>query len=376
MQPGTACYEHEIHLNALFLWSAVLVKFLAWPIGLVLDLWGVRTISMLGCALFATGCLLLSLSSLRLDYLHYCGYIALTFGGTCVYIPSLLLCRVLPEVSSLVIAMMTAAFDLSALCFLILNKLHTLYNLKMQTLFAAYILVPVTAFLLVTTFYPDQRIPYRTGQPSAIKGIGEDSEDRHEQSIWSVLIRPDFWLLCLFTGAMTSRILYFIATLNLRLAQSTLQWSDQRALLVAFTQFFPLGGLIGITAIGQLMQSLSLASNTLILWLVLLFAWTPLIKRYDSGLQAACILIIALLRPYYYAVTNDLCARLFGGRLQGQIYGLVVLVTAIMNMSLLMIIYLGPSPKHWLVVLLWNGVRCCAYVAFLLPVYLAFKPGL
>jgi hypothetical protein len=333
--------------------------------GVVLDTYGPRTTSMLGCVVFAVGCLLLAASDLRLGWLHHLGYCVMAIGGVWVYVPTLQLCRILPELSGLMMAVMTSAFDASAVVFYVIGLVYKQLDgaVSLHHILAAYTVVPLIGFILVTSFYPDGDIPVAVRK----------NQIEPSKSIRKTLGSLDFWIVTIFTGISTSRFTHFLATFNIRLARTELSWTFQRSILEGFQTFLPLAGLISTTAVGQLLHSFPLSVNMSLLWVGIVLLWEPLINSRAHDMQTASVLLCSLLRPFYYAVHNQLCERLFGNGRLGYTYGLVLLISALINMSFTYIVYDSEQLRCWFAVQLWNAVNLGSKLSILLPVYLYYR---
>lgn len=370
MHAGTSCFHHELRLNGVYFVSALVGQLAGMPVGILLDRVGPRITSMLGCLIFAMGCLVLAFSDLHLGWMHHIGYSVLTIGGLCVYLPTLQLVRILPDLTSLIMAVMTSAFDVSAIAFYVVSLLYGYFEgkISVHSLLAGYTIVPVTGFILVTSFYPGGRIPVfiANGKKKTASPIGPSS-------LRGILKSLDFWMVALFTGIFSTRFTHFFSTFNIHLSRSGLPWSFQRTILKDFYSFLPLGGIVGMTAIGQLLHSCPLWLNLTVLWLLIAIWWEPMIsnRTYDS--VASSVLLFCLLRPYYYGTHNLLVEKLFGKGPIGRTYGVLLLVSALINIMITYSIYDTDQLRFYLNVQVWRGLRLLAKITFLLPLYLLYK---
>lgn len=411
-QLGNACYEREVLLNGIFFISSSITKLCALPVGLAIDVWGPRLTTMLGCVIFAVGCVLLALSNFSLGPLHYVGYVVLSVGGTCVYFPSLAMGRILPRMEGLASAALTVAFDVSAIVFYLLGWIVTPTR-SLGSVMACYLIVPVLAFVLVTSFYPSGLIPAlwrRRREPKAIRGGGKPERHRFapllrrtdslagfnsnvhtmmsysEQdhlaaggrrsalALWGRLLASwEFWLVAVFVGTISGRFVQFLSTLTLRLARLALPWEEQRALLDGYQTFLPLGGLIIMTAAGQLLLSYSLATNTAIVWVLVNLCWAPLVSGREGSYQAAAYLLAALIRPYFYAVANHMAERLFGPADLGRGYGLLMAIAGLFSLGAIVSVYDGFPIRTWWLVQTWHLLRLLTLASVALPVYLYLR---
>jgi hypothetical protein len=267
-------------------------------------------------------------------------------------------------------AVLTSAFDVSAVVFVLLGKVYLWFEgrVPINQIIGWYTLVPAIGFVLVTTFYPDGEIPIARRQKPAWGAV----QPYGDSTLHSLLTNSAFWLTAIFTGVMTSRFTLFLSTLNIRLAEMGLGWTFQRSVLSGLTTFFPLGGVISMTAVGQLIHSFSLATNLLILWVMVVWVWPSVMQTQSREMQALSVVLCAILRPYYYSVTNQLCERLFGQRNLGMAYGLVLAVAAIINLVPIHIVYNSWMLRSWFLVQTWRLVNLAANVGVILPIYLYY----
>lgn len=324
---------------------------------------------------------MLAISGLDLGWLHLAGYCVLGAGGAFVYVPSLQLCRILPKLSSLMMAFLTSAFDMSAIIFVVLDWVYLGLGKSVSAgwIMAGYILVPLIAFILVTSFYPGGDIPISTRQ----SGTGQNAwtplstHKRDEikggpRHILEILSSIDFYMVTIFTGIVISRFVVFVATLNLSLSSLGIDWPYQRILLTGFQTFFPLGGFISMTAVGQLLQSFSLGTNTLLFWAVIVFIWEPLKLSPRNEMQAASLLICALIRPYFYSITNQLFERMFGNR-NGWVYGLAIMIAALFNLPSLHLLLVGAEARYPILASIYRCIKFSLNLGFIFPFYLYYR---
>ncbi|KXJ95703.1 FMP42 protein [Microdochium bolleyi] len=154
----------------------------------------------------------------------------------------------------------------------------------------------------------------------------------HANTAWEQLCSPWFVLICLFTVVQMTRINYFVATI--RGQYEALLGSPGEA--VEMNNFFdlalPLGGIISIPFIGGILDGtstvavlatlVSVATAIGILG-VLPFTWAGY----------ANIVLFVLYRPFYYTAVSDYCAKVFGFRTFGTVYGTIICLAGVLNFS-------------------------------------------
>ena len=142
-----------------------------------------------------------------------------------------------------------------------------------------------------------------------------------------------FVLITLFTVIQMTRINYFVATI--RPQYEFLLGSYHSA--VEINQFFdlalPIGGILAVPLIGYLLDRYS----TLIVLqiLVALAAIIGSLGIVKSSYPAAIAGIIGFVvyRPFYYTAVSDYAAKVFGFETFGKVYGLIICLAGLLNLS-------------------------------------------
>ena len=154
------CYGQELRLNLMFTVAAVSTNVCALPVGWVLDRFGPRIASIMGCVFLFVGALFLAFAA---DLSHAFdayipGYLFLALGGPFIFISSFQLSNTFPQHSGLILALLTGAFDTSSAVFLAYRLLyqgtHASFNTK--KFFLLYLIVPVLIFIAQVTIMPGQ----------------------------------------------------------------------------------------------------------------------------------------------------------------------------------------------------------------------------
>lgn len=367
----------EIHLNFMFTVAAVASNLAALPIGSILDYYGPRVSGVLGSILIACGSLLMALApQLTIDgYLF--GYLLLALGGPAVFISSFQLSNAFPAHSGLVLALVTGAFDASSALFFGYRVAYeqTGGGISLRSFFLGYLVVPASIFLLNLLLLPaqsyktvgelvtdvdaeestDPRLPNppherepllpHSRSESVAAGVQDllgsshaDEQTQHEgkvndaSGVWGAMhgssaakqIRsPWFILISLFTILQMTRINYFIATV--RPQYEALLGS--RAKAVEINNFFdaalPFGGLLAVPFIGLLLDN---TRSVTVLSILVATATTIGLLGIVPQVWAAYanVALFVVYRPFYYTAISDLCAKVFGFRTFGTVYGALI----------------------------------------------------
>ncbi|PWW79113.1 MFS general substrate transporter [Tuber magnatum] len=388
------CYEQEIRLNFMFTLAAVATNVCALLVGTVLDRYGPRVSGIIGSMLFALGCLGFSLAKQIRNFDPYpISYLLLALGGPFIFISSFHLSNAFPSHSGLILSMLTGAFDSSSAVFLLYRLLyeHTHGKLTLSTWFAAYLIVPATALILQLTLMPsgsyktvgelvcqaeveeellhedrdsgdyievdDDELRLRHERRSSliheIDSLlgGKDAkatndrklEQSHESSgVWGAMHGMPinrqicswwFVLITLFTMIQMIRINYFVATI--RPQYEFLLGSYHRA--VEVNEFFdlalPIGGILAVPLIGYLLDRYStLVILQILVALAAIIGSLGIVKDSYPAAIAGIIGFVAY-RPFYYTAVSDYAAKVFGFETFGKVYGLIICLAGLLNLS-------------------------------------------
>lgn len=372
----------EIHLNFMFTVAAVASNLAALPIGSILDNFGPRVCGVLGSVLIAAGSLIMAFAPhLRFDG-YLCGYLLLALGGPSVFISSFQLSNAFPAHSGLILALLTGAFDASSSVFFGYRLVYerTGGAVSVRRFFLGYLIVPAVIFALNLLLLPTQS--YKTVGELVTDADAEESADAarasadpamHERSpllerdaegrgpvasevhgllgsthadaqtqrdsrkndksgVWGAMhgvsagrqiCSPWFMLISLFTILQMTRINYFIATI--RPQYEALLGSHAKAVAVnnVFDAALPFGGLLAVPFIGLLLDNTRSAT---VLSVLVGTATAIGVLGIIPSLTAAYanIALFVIYRPFYYAAVSDLCAKVFGFRTFGTVYGTLI----------------------------------------------------
>ncbi|KFH40332.1 hypothetical protein ACRE_090050 [Hapsidospora chrysogenum ATCC 11550] len=154
----------------------------------------------------------------------------------------------------------------------------------------------------------------------------------HDKTVVQQITSPWFILICLFTVVQMTRINYFVATIR----------PQYRALLgdvdkaVQINNFFdialPLGGIVAIPFIGVILDHTSTISVLSVLVTFATLIGVLGVLPYMWAAYANVILFV-LYRPFYYTAVSDYSAKVFGFRTFGTVYGLIICLSGLLNLS-------------------------------------------
>lgn len=389
---GDPCVE--IHLNLMFTVAAVGTNVAALPIGALLDHFGPRVCGLIGSLCLAAGALILAYASALPFDAFLLGYLLLALGGPFIFISSFQLSNAFPRHSGLVLALLTGAFDSSSAIFLLYRVIYNSTDgaFGYRRFFLTYLAVPVLivilqVFLMPGTSYKtvgelvdlaDEAVAVHDAAPAddqvdeetallrderreqqreaeavmadiesllgSVKGdqLVEAEERKNVTSgVWGVLhdstvlrqiASPWFVLICLFTIVQMTRINYFVATIRSQYEAILGDADAARRINDFFDVALPVGGLFAIPFIGMILDHTSTVTVLSVLVSIATTIGLLGVLPYTWAAYANIVLFV-LYRPFYYTAVSDYSAKVFGFRTFGTVYGLVICLSGLINLS-------------------------------------------
>lgn len=324
------------------------------------------------------------------------GYVLLSIGGPFVFISSFQLANTFPKRSGTILALLTGAFDSSSALFLIYRIIYqSLVKFGLRKFFTLYLVVPLFIFVCQLTIMP--RESYKSVAAVAkltVEHLDEDgrllSEDDgstiipdsaerelilnqseheftenhqdarqgrrksilenyvennlrkksggvfgilHEYSLKEQLKSPWFILILFFSIVTMLRINYYIATI--RSQEEYLLGNIEKAIKIngLFDILLPIGGVVSIPFIGQILDSVdSLSTLAIVCCMSIVIALLGLVKS-SYWVHMVEILLFVVFRPFYYTVVSDITSKVFGFNTFGTVYGLMICICGICNIG-------------------------------------------
>ncbi|KAK4694413.1 hypothetical protein P7C71_g3161, partial [Lecanoromycetidae sp. Uapishka_2] len=384
------CDEQEIRLNLMFTIAAASTNAVAMPVGKILDDHGPRVCGVIGSILIAIGSLFMAFARQVPFDAYIPGYTLLALGGPFVFIPSFPLSNAFPQHSGLILALLTGAFDSSSALFLIYRLIYQATNgsFSLQKFFLIYLIVPVYILVVQLFIMPakvymsvGEMVTHAEGSVNDLDTAEHDTEDttrrpraeeerrQHREStvsevtsllgksgtkqqkaeekkknisgVWGALHGRSafqqvftYWylLITLFTVVQMTRINYFVATI--RTQYEYMLRSEYLAERVnhVFDIALPIGGILSVPFIGLVLDN---TSTTFVLGLLVGIASTIGVLGVIPFTWAAYlnIALFVLYRPLYYTAVSDYAAKVFGFHTFGKVYGSIILIAGILNLS-------------------------------------------
>lgn len=165
------CYGQEMRLNLMFTVAAVSTNVWALPVGVLLDRFGPRLTSVLGCAFFSLGLGLLAIGADAAVDTYLPGFMFLAIGAPFLFIPTFHLSNAFPPYSGLILTLLTGAFDASSAVFLLYRVVYesSRARVKPRAFFLFYLLVPVCSLVLQLFVMPSTsyQAPAAAAAPAA-----------------------------------------------------------------------------------------------------------------------------------------------------------------------------------------------------------------
>ncbi|KAF2442634.1 MFS general substrate transporter [Karstenula rhodostoma CBS 690.94] len=389
------CFEQDLRLNFFFSLASTTANLSALPVGALLDRYGPRPCFFLGCFCLAAGSILMSLAFQIDEFDGYIiGNFFLALGGNFIFLPSFQIANAFPKYAGTIVALVTGAFDASAAIFLFARLIYDATDraFKPQHFFLAYLIVPFAILLAQLTFLPtesyktpgqlqqklekaedamrdvhssddelsddeiwrrrkmrsnrrkkrQQKLDKLVGSPNRRRKLEEREEHRQDAAgVWGALHNkppneqmrtPWFYLLTLLTVLQMIRMNYFIATVR----EQYLYMLGSIELATRINEFFdwalPLGGVISTPFLGILLDNVSVPGVLLlILVIITVIGVIGSIAAVWAG-YFNVILFVAL-RPLYYSAMSDYATKVFGYATFGRVYGTIIFLSGVINLS-------------------------------------------
>ncbi|EKD14530.1 uncharacterized protein L3040_000051 [Drepanopeziza brunnea f. sp. 'multigermtubi'] len=390
------CVDQDIRLNFFFTLASIASNVSALPVGAILDRYGPRVCGILASIFMATGTVLMSYAFAIPGFDGYLiGNFFLALGGTFVFVPSFQIANAFPKYSGTIVALVTGSFDASAAVFLFYRMVyeHTGRRFTPDRFFLYYTIVPVFILFSQILILPgrvydtvpvlekkmqrakdysrdihssddeisseneidrirSERSGRRKTKIRKLNKLFGDQSERDERAereqerlkrsaVWGALhglpahrqmLTPWFVLITLLTVLQMLRMNYFIATIR-----SQYQYMlDSEALGARINHLFdialPLGGVICTPLIGLFLDNLSVptALSIIVLLSTVIGAANSLPYLWAAYVT---VLLFVVLRPLYYSAMSDYATKVFGFGTFGQVYGMIICLSGLVNLS-------------------------------------------
>eukprot|EP01134_Creolimax_fragrantissima_P004112 CFRG4112T1 len=364
------CAEQKLKLDLMFTFASFILNVGAFPVGIVLDLFGPRVTSTVGTVLEAVGLICLAYSSD--DFRGYIvGYLCLALGGLCMFISNMNLMNLFPAYMGTVNGILTGAFDASSLVFMVFKQAYYKLGIHLKTLWLYYLIVPAANQVFATFFLTEHQFEAQIDFDE--EGDGEEARkpliyNMHDKSAKEQMMSIEFWLVALFTTIHMLRLNFYIATVEEQLRELA-DPGDVHQLVDIFNVILPIGGIVTIPVVCYLLdhQGSIFTFNCLSVAMVI-FGVTSMIPGYWVHIFSFCLFVIT--RTCLYASISDFAGRMFGFKTFGITYGMLMMIGGLGNLL--------QYPFDNLVVEHFNnsffyvnsGLIILSTCLFILPVYL------
>ncbi|KAK0110188.1 hypothetical protein ONS95_002839 [Cadophora gregata] len=383
-------------LNFFFTLASITSNVSALPVGAILDRFGPRVCGILASIFLAVGTVLMSYAFSIPEFDGYLmANFFLALGGTFIFIPSFQMANAFPKYSGTIVALITGSFDASAAVFLFYRMAYTGTNQTFtpDRFFLYYTAVPVLILISQLTVMSSKsydtvpqleqkiEIAHDAGQDihSSDDEISSDDEvnrirrersgkrknkirqldrllgsederreraDREEDrlvksAVWGALhglpahqqmLTPWFILITLLTVLQMLRMNYFIATI--RSQYEYMLGSEELAMNINhfFDIALPVGGVVCTPVIGMFLDNLSVP---MALSVIVSLSTAIGILNSLPFLWAAnmTVILFVILRPLYYSAMSDYATKVFGFKTFGQVYGTIICLSGLVNLS-------------------------------------------
>ncbi|KAF2170768.1 hypothetical protein M409DRAFT_63837 [Zasmidium cellare ATCC 36951] len=389
------CYEQDLRLNLFFAIASTTCNFSALPVGTLLDRYGPRFAATIGAICLAIGSVLMATAFRIPEFDGFiAGNIFLSLGGTFIFVPAFQVANAFPKYSGTIVAMVTGAFDASAAVFLFFRLAYESSNgsFTPQKFFYGYVAVP--AAILICQYAVMNKEGYKTvpqleekieKNEDTTRDVHDSDEDlsdgetrrrraeraehreenlhlldevlgdakerqareikeeeRHAVSgVWGILhgkspreqmLSPWFIFIVLLTVLQMLRMNFFIATVRSQYEYMLGSARAARKVNDFFDIALPVGGVAATPFIGLLLDHVSTAMMLTIL-IALITAVGILGSIPTLWAAYANVVLFVLLRPLYYSAMSDYAAKVFGFATFGRVYGTIICLSGLVNLS-------------------------------------------
>jgi len=394
----TQCNEQILKFSLMFSLSSTATNAFSLPIGFILDKYGPRVSCYIGGILFFFGCLLFGLSGPTFNG-YLIGFLLLGIAGPFIFISTLHFSTVFPNKSGLIMAALTGSFDASSIIFLIFNKLFYYFDKKysVQTFFLIYMLVPVIILIANSLLMPETSLQWsenessdnnqEINEPNETSSLLNSTEEdalttsnyqsiisQHEQNenrekdikdmtSWEQMKTKEYILITLLTSIFMIRLNFYISTTEEQLQTISNDENGIKNTVQFFNIMLPFAGVLSIMPIGWLLDNFKMhITFTVLCLMALIFGIFSIIP--SLSLQYLSILVFVFMRPLLYTSGNDFSTKTFGFKTFGRVYGLMNLISSIVNF--------GQYAVEYLVVNVFNGQFIEINIAFTILTSLMF----
>ncbi|KAG8812660.1 hypothetical protein FRC17_001912, partial [Serendipita sp. 399] len=317
------CEKQDLRLNFMFTLSAVITNTIALPVGVIMDRAGPRIATLLGAFFFFCGNVVfgIGIENTHVDT-YYVGFVLLALGGPLIFLSSFHLSNTFPKNSGLILSFISGAFDASSVPYLIYNEAFP--NVALRTFFWSYAIIPVLLVIQCLTIAPSSSYEREIIKNRSTDEEGDimspetavEPEDDGDRILGVMFgksareqIRSSWWIfITIFLCVYMTRINFFIQTVASQMLWYLEEHDDAIRLATTFTILLPLGGAIGITPVGVLLDRGGIFAASLVVFgMGLLFGLFGIMRSYAGQLVAIGILVF--LRPLMYTFVGDYCAK-------------------------------------------------------------------
>ncbi|CAI6101429.1 unnamed protein product [Clonostachys chloroleuca] len=346
-------------------------------LNLVFIVGSISTNLVIGSVLFATGSLLIGFSFSLAEFNSYMvGNMFLGLGFTFIFVPSFQLSHAFPKHSSIVVTVITGAFDasMSVLLFYRIAYETSGGTFPPNRFFFGYLAVPaliIPAEFCIMPSHACTRVPdvdiLDSNELARVRSARSDRRHRelHQleeitgdvvegrnkarvevgrqemSGVWGVLHglsatqqmrTPWFMLILLLTVLQMLRMNYFIATIRSQYNYMLGSATESEAINHFFDAALPIGGVLSTPLIGMVLSKLSVSAVFGILTLCIVIMG---VLNCIPALWAAFATVVGFVvfRPLYYSAISDYATKVFGFATFGRIHGALICVSGLVNFA-------------------------------------------
>lgn len=325
----TVCDRQMTKLTDMFTLAVSLLNLASMPAGAILDRFGPKLTATCFSFFVGLGCIIFSLGGPGdWEPAYYVGFLLLAVSGPCNFNCTLSFGNLFPERAGLITAALVGCFDASSGVFAILAAAMHASGLSLEEVFQAYAMMPLMLAAIAAAAWPMTAV--------TCDRAPEDPEPDASSSQNGILSLT--FLLYTYTVAVNMVCInFFIATAYSQLsAGGGLDGGNNAVKMnVVFGAVLPLGGVVFIPAIGQVIDTLGPSDGYVVLSCAyFLFAQLMAIYYFLNSASAAYVafVVFSFCRPLFYSLNASFCGYWFGFKQFGKVFGLVNTIAGLANL--------------------------------------------
>ncbi len=350
------CDKQAHRFVFLFTISSSAFNITSFLSGLFLDKYGPRYCYYLGCVIFATGLLILGLTSniyIKNETLGYLsGFLLVGSGGPFIFQSFLHVSCLYPNYKGLITTAIVSALEGSCIVFALFNFLYFNYDIVSSTSFYYYsiftlivgvlYLQPKEKFTMELSVNNDYHDLIEESPQQRASSINDSSYIQHQEDIKEELKNQDFWkqvthkwyysFFCLYMISGLYRVNYFTSSLEIFLSSKIQDDDVVKDYISYFGWILPVVGILVVPIVGKALDTLKLQYNLIYLSIIgLLMNITCFF--HNITYQIITFTLMAIFRAALFSILCSFLTYKFGYNNYGSLLGLSLCFTGIIQFT-------------------------------------------